>query len=64
MSGFGRILEKKIKVKLKAIANGTETVKSAGVNKLLDRLQLIDEAATEEFQKEYITIVKSLGTKE
>jgi len=63
MSAFGKILEKKIKGKLKAIANGTETVKEAGVNKLLDRLQEIDEAAAEELQKKYITTVKSLSEK-
>lgn len=61
MSAFGRVLEKKIKGKLKAIANGKETVKEAGVNKLLDRLQEIDEAAAEELQKKYITTVKSLS---
>jgi hypothetical protein len=38
MSGFGRQLEKKITVKIKAIENGTETVKDAGVNKLIARL--------------------------
>jgi len=63
MSTFGRVLEKKIKGKLKAIANGKETVKEAGVNKLLDRLQEIDEAAAEELQKEYITTVKGLSEK-
>ena len=63
MSAFGRVLEKKIKGKLKAIANGTETVKDAGVNKLLDRLQEIDEAAAEELQKKYITTVQSLSEK-
>jgi len=63
MSAFGKILEKKIKGKLKAIANGTETVKEAGVNKLLDRLQEIDEAAAEELQKKYITTVQNLSEK-
>ena len=63
MSAFGKILEKKIKRKLKAIANGTETVKEAGVNKLLDRLQEIDEAAAEELQKKYITTVQNLSEK-
>jgi len=63
MSAFGRVLEKKIKGKLKAIANGTETVKEAGVNKLLDRLQEIDEAAAEELQKKYITTVQNLSEK-
>ena len=63
MSAFGKILEKKIKGKLKAIANGKETVKEAGVNKLLDRLQEIDEAAAEELQKKYITTVQNLSEK-
>ena len=63
MSAFGKILERKIKGKLKAIANGKETVKEAGVNKLLDRLQEIDEAAAEELQKKYITTVQNLSEK-
>ena len=61
MSRFGDQLEKKIKRKLKAIANGTETLKDAGVNKLLDKLEEIDEAAAEELQKKYIATVKKLS---
>jgi L-asparaginase II len=61
MSVFGRQLEKKIIGKLKAIENGTETVKDAGVNKLITRLKSIDEASAEELQKKYIATVKSLS---
>lgn len=60
MSGFGRQLEKKITGKINAIAAGTETVKDAGVNKLITRLKDIDEAAAEELKKKYIETVKSL----
>ncbi|MHA1942456.1 MAG: hypothetical protein ACW97P_12180 [Candidatus Hodarchaeales archaeon] len=61
MSGFGRQLEKKITVKIKAIENGTETVKDAGVNKLIARLKDIDLATAEELQKKYIKTVKSFN---
>ncbi len=60
MSGFGRLIEKKIRGKLTAIANGSETPKDAGVNKLILRLKEIDEAAAEELQKKYIETIKSL----
>lgn len=61
MSEFGRQLEKKIEAKIKSIANGTETVKDAGVNKLIDRLKSIDEAASERLKKNYIATVKKLS---
>jgi hypothetical protein len=58
MSAFGRQLEKRIKGKISGIAKGTETVKGAGVNKMIARLKVIDEAAAEELQKKYIAAVK------
>ena len=64
MSNFGRLLEKKIRVKIKAIAKGTETIQNANVNSLLDRLSLIDEASAEELKKTYIATVKNLGSEE
>lgn len=63
MSSFGRQLESKIIAKLNAIESGRETIKDAGVNKLLSRLKEIDEAAAEELQKKYIATVKELGKK-
>ena len=64
MSAFGRQLEKKIKGKISAIGKGDETVKDAGVNKLINRLKEIDETAAEELQKKYIATVKKLSDKE
>lgn len=61
MSDFGRQLEKKITNKINAIESGKETVKEAGVNKLIARLKSIDEAAAEELQKKYITTVRGLS---
>ena len=63
MSAFGRQLEKKIIGKLKAIESGKETVKDAGVNKLITRLKEVDEAAAEELQKKYIATVIELSKK-
>lgn len=63
MSSFGRQLESKIIAKINAIESGKETIKDAGVNKLLSRLKEIDEAAAEELQKKYIATVKELGKK-
>lgn len=61
MSSFSRQLESKIIAKLNAIDSGKETIKDAGVNKLLSRLKEIDEAAAEELQKKYIATVKELN---
>lgn len=64
MSKFADQLEKRIKGKILAIANGKETVKDAGVNSLITRLKDFDEAAAEELQKKYIETVKSLNKKD
>lgn len=61
MSSFSRQLESKIIAKLNAIDSGKETIKDAGVNKLLSRLKEIDEAAAEELKKKYIATVKELN---
>jgi len=61
MSAFGRQLEKKIKGKINAIANGTEEVKDAGVNKMIARLKSIDEVSAEELHKKYIATVKEVA---
>lgn len=58
MSNFGKQLEKKIKGKIAAIANGTQDVKGSGVNDMITKLKTIDEAAAEEMQKDYIAAVK------
>ena len=63
MSAFGKQLEKNIKRKINAIANGTETVKEAGVNKMITRLKTIDEASAEELQIKYIETVKASKNK-
>lgn len=60
LNKFADQLEKKIKGKLNAIAKGEETVKDAGVNKLISRLKVLDEVSAEELQKKYIETVKSL----
>lgn len=57
------LLEKKITASLNAIASGRETIKDAGLNKLIARLKKTDEAAAEEMQKKYIATVKALSEK-
>lgn len=63
MSGFGKLLEKKIRVKIKTIASGREEAKDSGINNLIERLSLIDLAAAEELKKTYIDVVKKLDKK-
>ena len=64
MSKLAELLEKKIKGKLNAIAKGEESVKDAGVNKLIARLKVVDEVSAEDLQKKYIETVKSLPKKD
>ena len=57
------LLEKKITASLSAIASGRETIKDAGLNKLIARLKKTDEASAEELQKKYIAVVRELSEK-
>jgi len=57
------LLEKKITASLSAIASGRETVKDAGLNKLIARLKRTDEVSAEEMQKKYIAVVRELNEK-
>lgn len=61
MSKFSEELEKKILVKIKAIAKGTETAKGSGVNDLIKKLKGYDEATAEELQKKYIATVRKVA---
>lgn len=51
-------LEKAIKTKLRAIKNKTLPVKGCGVNDLISKLKIVDEAGAETLQKEYIDAIK------
>lgn len=61
MSRFADQLEKKINGKIKKISNGTLTIKEAGLNKMIERLKEVDEAAAEELNQKYIDTVKELN---
>lgn len=58
MSDFSKQLEKKIKGKITAIANGTQDAKGSGVNDMITKLKKTDEATAEQLQKDYIAAVK------
>ena len=63
MSSFADQLEKKINAKIKAIKNGTLPVKGCGVNDLIAKLKVCDEAAAEIQQKDYIAAINFANAK-
>jgi hypothetical protein len=58
--GSSKLLEQKIKVSLRKVANAELSPKEAGINKLLVSLKMLDEATAEVLQKKYIDIIKGL----
>lgn len=58
---FAKQLERKITGSLNKISKGEITVKDAGVGKLIARLKEMDEAAAEDLQTKYVSIVKELN---
>ena len=60
---FARQLERKIIGKINKISKGELNVHDAGLVKMIERLDEIDEVAAEYMQKKYISTVRMLSVK-